>query len=654
MKRRKSIRTIRPSALVLVGVLLAIGILVFAYLEGTYERQIIRHLMLDKAVSIIDQVEKGAALAKRASDEIETELAKQLLFAAKSIIVTEKQEPISNQTLAQIALVGNFESIRLFDGEGNLTGSSLDETTLPSSYRALVVAFLAGNEPEAVLGIHKFIPQGKATFSVIARRPAGAVSVDIDAGVLAAFRKSFGFGRLLQDAAHGNDVMYLAIQDHDGIVAATKGVESLESIESDPILEKAWDTNTPVSRLTSWNGRRVFEVIKHVEIDPTVSGLLRIAIDTDELTKLETQTRTRLIILIVGLFLFLLVAVNALGIYQNMLTERRLGDEIETFSNAILKGMGDAVLVATKSGEVRMKNDKAAQFFGESPLDSTIVADAVNKAFTSQKALVAEYSPETDADLSRNIVMGISTVKVNEDGEPFAVLIARDETDLRRNEKVIAMGKLAGAVAHEVRNPLNAIGMTAQRLRLEYEPAEDREGYRAMLDIVSEEIVRLDGIIGQFLNFARAPVIMKQQGRIDELVQSIATEMLGVAESKGARLVVDIPDQVPASFDPKQLRQVLLNLTANALDAVDSGGTVSISAKADNTDVVLKITDNGRGMSEEQVRSAFDMYFTTKERGTGLGLPIARQIVESHGGVIHLHSRPGEGTLVTIRLPKEG
>ena len=233
---------------------------------------------------------------------------------------------------------------------------------------------------------------------------------------------------------------------------------------------------------------------------------------------------------------------------------------------------------------------------------------------------------------------------------------ARAEEALRRRDRLAAMGELASTVAHEVRNPLNAVGMTAQRLKREFlgaAPADagDRAELEELLSVMTSETQRIDRIVQQFLEYARPPRLAPEPVDLGALVGDVAGRARSLAEARGVSLDVDVAGTGTALVDPAQLRQALDNLVRNAVEATSEGGRVSLAARREDGGHAIEVRDTGRGIEPDHLPRIFDLYFTTKADGTGVGLAITQQIVTAHGGTIEVDSRPGAGTTMTVRLP---
>ncbi|MBM4396604.1 MAG: HAMP domain-containing histidine kinase [Deltaproteobacteria bacterium] len=218
-----------------------------------------------------------------------------------------------------------------------------------------------------------------------------------------------------------------------------------------------------------------------------------------------------------------------------------------------------------------------------------------------------------------------------------------------------SLGHMAATVAHEVRNPLNAIGMAIQRLRAEFEvPPGDRAEYDELLRMSADASDRVERVVSEFLDLGRPLALDRAPHDAATLVREVLAPMALRAERESKVLAVDCTCAGEVRLDRRRLAQVVTNLVANALDAVPAGGRVTVTAGCDGAVFRLRVVDDGPGMDDATLSRAIEPFVTTKAHGTGLGLPLAKRLVEAHGGTLALASAPGRGTEVTVTIPRGG
>jgi signal transduction histidine kinase len=226
---------------------------------------------------------------------------------------------------------------------------------------------------------------------------------------------------------------------------------------------------------------------------------------------------------------------------------------------------------------------------------------------------------------------------------------------LQKAERLSALGQLAAGVAHEIRNPLNALSMANQRLKREYIPDDTEKGkeLQTLTNVIRDEINRLNGIIEEFLTFSRNRRLKLQNFPIVEILQKIINLAGEEIQSRGITIKTDWSNNhTMFPMDVNKMQQAFLNLFKNAMESISGSGTIAISVEADGTDrIIIKISDTGSGMSPEEMEQIFNLEYTTKEKGLGLGLPLAHEIIHNHGGGIRVKSEPGSGSTFEVLLP---
>ena len=355
-------------------------------------------------------------------------------------------------------------------------------------------------------------------------------------------------------------------------------------------------------------------------------------------------------------------------------SERRYRDVVESAQVLVLGTDG--------GGMLQMVNRRAAEVagFGPSELEGSRLFESLfppeireNVHDRIAAAANGRMLPEFEAPIVTrdgrvrtirwHTTPAIASGAQQDDGENVAVyVIGSDVTERLQLERRAAeaealahMGTLAAGLAHEIRNPLNAAGLQLHLLARNVEKLaeDDRQGLRARIDIVAGELKRLERLLSDFLELARPKPIAREPVDMPALLSGIIALHEAAAAERGVQIASAIHQGV-ALGDRERLKQVFHNLVLNALEATAAGGQISVECTVDASSppaVVVSIADTGRGIPPATLERVFEAFFTTKEAGTGLGLSIVRQIIQRHGGTVHLDSTEGRGTRVTIRIP---
>ncbi|MDT4762941.1 two-component system sensor histidine kinase NtrB [Sphaerochaeta sp. PS] len=278
-------------------------------------------------------------------------------------------------------------------------------------------------------------------------------------------------------------------------------------------------------------------------------------------------------------------------------------------------------------------------------------ADDLDNEFTFQRGSKVQ-----------TVAVNVFTYKLQEaKGLSSYVLMFTDVTEhnanearMRRSENLASMTTMAAGVAHEIKNPLAAMGIHLQLLKKAFVrqnclTLEDAERY---LDVFEEEVNRLNGIVVDFLFAVRPLDTRLRMGSIVKTLSDICSFVEPELAEHKVVLTCDLSSSLPRlEFDENLLKQALLNLIKNAMNAMEGGGKIRLQAKADGNHVVIMVSDTGTGMDDETLQKIFEPYFTTKATGTGLGLTVVYKIMKEHHGDISVESKLGEGTTFTLSFP---
>lgn len=430
----------------------------------------------------------------------------------------------------------------------------------------------------------------------------------------------------------------------------------------------------------TWNGpmdkidgeRGMFRIDQDHELvmlkDDTSGYEIRVALDMHMIHEAQRSDLKHAIFMGMMLLLLGTGAIYFIFVVQNYYVVNRSLDRVETYMKNVVEGMPDALISVDSDGKVVTVNGAAERLLGKdggslkgvaieeiiAPGTSTIYEGLEERGFAIEIEGMA-YSMEPE----ESIPISISASKIRDSDNKLlgTVFIMRDLRDLKmlrkrllRSEKLAAVGTLASGIAHEIRNPLSSIRGFAHYLRKRYSSGGKEKEY---LELMIEEIDRLDRTINDLLNLANPKPPIFQRGDVMEAARKAITLVGDRAAKKGLHISFsEAGNRVEREFDSDLLQQVFLNLLINSIDATFSGGEIEVKAEKEKRGdgVVLKISDTGKGIDEKELSSIFDPFYTRKKGGTGLGLSIVNQIVELHGWGISVESSPGRGTSFQIHM----
>jgi len=345
------------------------------------------------------------------------------------------------------------------------------------------------------------------------------------------------------------------------------------------------------------------------------------------------------------------------------------------FQKNLIKGSIDGIIATDKAGNIVIFNEGAEKIFGyasEEVIRKMDVGDLypAGRAKKIEEALyghghggpgkLADYETTILNKDGTEIPVWLSASIIYEDEEAVgAVGFFRDLSERKKLEKKVleserlaTIGQGVSYISHEIKNPLMLIGGFAQQvLRKISQNGKNKE----KLEIIIKEVARLEEFLSEVTDITRPSQPKKVMTNINSVVEELSAFLHDEFKMHHVIFETSLDPQIPEiSVDPKQMRQVLINVMKNAMEAMPEGGRLSITTQLQEDRVKLCIIDTGQGIAPENLKSVFDPFVTTKAKGTGLGLAISRKIIEDHEGLISLESTSGQGTVCNITLPIQG
>jgi two-component system sensor histidine kinase HydH len=509
--------------------------------------------------------------------------------------------------------------------------------------------------------------------------------------------------RLLEATANQSGILYLIVTDRNGrILADNRRALIGETYLNRSVIAGLHPDSRAQWRLSSYGKRSSFEVYQLFrpwetdEINAAARAMTRmcgpgeratlenswcfpstrpegekiifVGLDMEpfEAARMEDMRNT-----IISSLILLILALG--GLFSMFLAHRyrstsRMLRDTSALANEVVGSLPVGLMVMGSEGRIAFINQAAEKITGLE-LDSSVgkppreilppkiagIIDGLphNKTILEQE-LECSFSGEHTTPLS----VTASRIVNREGGLVAGILILRDMTEVRklreevrRREKLAALGGLAAGIAHEIRNPLSSLKGLASFFGSKFpEGSEDREAATVMIS----EVDRLNRVISELLEFARPSELKLKATDINQLLEHSVRLVRRDAETKGIDINLMKDASLPkALLDPDRFSQCLLNLYLNAIQAMEAGGGLSVKGSMSGSEKTLRITvaDTGKGIESDSLQKIFDPYFTTKPSGTGLGLAIVHKIVEAHRGRIEVRSSPGQGTVFTISIP---
>ncbi|MGQ9497363.1 MAG: two-component system sensor histidine kinase AtoS [Desulfotomaculales bacterium] len=342
-------------------------------------------------------------------------------------------------------------------------------------------------------------------------------------------------------------------------------------------------------------------------------------------------------------------------------------EQMRSYNEIILNSVDAAIIALDNDARVVAVNPVALQLFGLP--DASVLGHSLYEIFPDQGNPLREslegalYRRETVRDSTilyqapdgaHHLMVGTGLLSNQRGNVIGAVLTAKDVTEhkrledrVKRQERLAALGKFVAGVAHEIRNPLTSISGYIQHWQRRGQPTPQS------LATVGREIMRLNTIVDKLLFFARPAKAKFQAYDLNSLVKQVL-QFFGEAHDDRVQLSVCVePDLPPARLDPEAMKQVLTNIIYNSYQAMPEGGALVVeTALADEQYLVITVTDTGVGIPPENLPRIFDPFFTTRAQGSGLGLALAHEIVQAHGGYIEVESQVGVGTTMHVYIPR--
>ena len=665
-----------PKAVVSITALIAVVMLTSSFIELNQSKKEIYQLLYEHSASLLESIIQSSENTLNSSFEIEELIAERLFDNARLIKKLDSLGSLTKDELIKIGKENNLYRINIFNSKGDrILSNRVPEPNHihgeENINRYDELAPILNNEVrELIIGLKSAEFSDGERFAVAIARAnyKGAIVVNMNAEDFLEFRKEIGIGVILQGMSHQHGIEYILLQDTIGILAASEKIDTVESITESEFLKSALKSNSVSARVTIQGGTEVYEVVKRFMLDNDLIGLYRLGVSLEDIKNVENRMLRRLIIISLILAAISIIVLSIIFTAQNLKTISNEYAKFKTLTSSVLENMSESVIVFDQESRITLFNKSAENLFR---INSTevignkinAIKDGVLSFLESRINNPNELNPNFEKKIllngeEKSLSFSTSLLDDPEVNQINYTIVIKDmtetkrlEEEAKRNEKLSAMGELASGVAHEIRNPINAIGMIAQRLNKEFTTTSNQNEYSDITQLLRTEVNRINKIITQFLSYAKPIELNSKPVNIKSLFDEVYQLFEDQAKQKGIRIIKSYSDSIIINIDRDLIKQSLMNILQNAIDAVRYNGEVNLKYLKVRNDAIIEISDNGAGIPDEQQKKVFDLYFTTKKDGNGLGLTISQKIILQHKGSISFISKLKKGTTFKIILP---
>ena len=653
--------------LILFSTLLAAVIAVGIWFEINRNKHDLLEIMNQEADNLVSTLSANIENSILTNTEVESLLISRLNSVAALVGNAYHSTLPSRQELQSICKEFGISHISIINGKGKVIASTVSTNfTIEPELIEELQPLYSHKYNMIDYGLINF-PDDTSEFYLVARATKNTdrvAFVGFDNDKLMEFRNKIGIGKKIKDIASHSNIVYALLQDTIGIIAGSQHLLKISAVDNDAFLKNIWKKGAKDYRIFKYDNKEVYEAVTLINM-PNFRTLLRVGVSLDKTKEIQQNASIRSILIGVGIFVSVFMLIFYISNRQKYYLLQIEHENARDYFNNILSSMEEPVISLDNQLRIITVNRAAEVFFGRNDLLDKFYTDI----FANDELKFNTYKNSTIPNIMQSVEIMLSNQskriadiswsvagKTN-DTRAFICLIF-DQTEkfklseeIHRKDKISAMGELARGVAHEIRNPLNAISMIAQRFEFEFEPKDDTETYKSLAKTIVSETLRVNHIIKQFLEFARPPQLDINSNRLDLCVKESVELIETKAKSQGITVETQIPNEIVMNFDNQKIKQALINILQNSIEAMPKGGQLCVSLSETSDGISISIKDNGVGISPEHQSKIFNLYFTNKQNGNGLGLSIVHQIISEHNGRIEVISAQEKGTEFIITLP---
>ncbi len=637
---------ISKSRFVILTLISAFLSVVFVVVDTNENGKQINSIIRSEAASILSTVSSSVKNTIIATNRTENEIIERLINSAW--IVSENKS-ISPTLLQNYANQLKLQLIIISDEAGNISNSSIpmQNSRLPDYFAEQIAQITRNHYQWAEIGlVNEF--NGFSNLYILAYNDFKLhriIFLALDATKFSLYRQEFGIGRQLKDLSANPDIQYIYLKDTLGQFIAKSNSAILPSDE-----------------------RNAFSIADTLRPDGFDTIILQLGVNPARFNLINNAANLRTIVIGVAFFASYLLIFAGINYRNSIKKLEKSSNAIKNYNDLILNNINDAIIGIDEHQNIIIANNSALNLLHNFKI--LTLNQPYLQYFEQDLFNIESKNPHNQGETILNCSNSKLDIRFyiknlrNEDNTEVKIIFFRDITqenqmqmELRRRDQAVASATLAAGVAHEIRNPLNAINIIAQRLEIEFIPQQDAEEYNSLVAIVRQEIARLNQIIKQFLEFSRPAPLNLTNTNANQYFQSLIDFIAKGFASKNIQIQsnLNINASIHIKIDQDKFRQVIINLCKNSIEAINESnraenGLILINISQDERKILIKIEDNGVGISENDLAKIYNLYFTNKKQGSGLGLSLVHQIISEHNASIHCTSQPNVGTSFLISL----
>ncbi len=656
---------IPKKSILLIFLAVALLIITYSIIELIQSKKEMYLLMREQSHSLLETTLTASHSALLSYEVIDKEMKSRLLNNANLVKILFEKKLVTNNLLKNIADDNFIYRINILGNDGQKLFSSHEQThsNLEEKYnpRDVLYPIFQGLTDTLFLGVKEArFEEGYRYTIAIASLNRSAIVLNLDAADILNFRKEIGFGILLKNVTKNNGIIYAALQDTSNILAASGDVNLLEDLNESQFLTEALHSNMFTSRIATLDSIEVFEAVHPFIYKDNLIGLLRLGLSTDPLNSLTQKSTTRLIILGIILLILGSILLSYVFVKQNFNLLKKDYKIIEAYSEQVINNVSDSVIVLDDENKIKLFNASASKLLNTdfTSVEGQPITSILNYDLIKDNESMMDSIEFVISGSKKHLLVSQSSFSSN-NNKINTILVIRDltkqkqiEAQMHRKERLIAMGELASGVAHEIRNPLNTISTITQQLKKDFQPKSDEEEYHTLSSLVANEVKRINDTVNSFLRFSKPEKIVLNEFLLSDLLTQIKNQYSAMLHDKSVSIDIKMNWDGNVNWDKNQIQQAIMNLVQNSFDSIEGSGEILIQVDGyDCNQIILTVSDNGCGIPEHIKNRIFNLYYTTKAKGTGIGLSIVQKIIMEHAGTISVESEEGKGSMFSIILP---